>query len=153
MSRLGFIGIILFGLTLIAGCNLVQPLEVSSVEGLENIAIGRGGLEGEFTVVFSNPNPFPIQAKGVEVEGFVNGKKVGLVSLPEAQAIAKGQGELQLEFDTEKGALLQIIEANLMNFLLGQDVKLAVKGNVKGSAFGIELTVPVEAEQNLKIQL
>jgi hypothetical protein len=40
-----------------------------------------------------------------------------------------------------------------MKFLLGEEVKLAVKGNVKGSAFGVGLSVPVEAEQNLKIQL
>jgi hypothetical protein len=60
---------------------------------------------------------------------------------------------LALAFETERGALRQIIEANLMNFLLGEEVKLAVKGNVKGSAFGVGLSVPVEAEQNLKIQL
>jgi LEA14-like dessication related protein len=138
----------------LGGCNLIQPLEVTSVEGLEKIAIGRDGLEGSFTVIFNNPNNFPIQAKGADVDVFINGQKVGSVSLPEAQVIPRGAGgDLALTFETERGALLQIIEANLMNFLLGEEVQLAVKGNVKGSAFGIGLSVPVEAEQNLKIQL
>jgi LEA14-like dessication related protein len=138
----------------LVGCNLIQPLEVSSVEGLEKIAIGRNGLEGAFIVVFNNPNAFPIQAKGADVDVYINDQKVGRVSLPEAQVIPRGPGgELTLAFETERGALLEIIEANLMNFLLGEEVKLAVKGNVKGSAFGVGLSVPVEAEQNLKIQL
>jgi len=144
----------LLGVTLLSGCNLIQPLEVIRVEGLENIAIGRGGLDGEFTVVFENPNMFPIQAKEAEVDVFINARKVGRVFLPEVQTIARGSGgNLRLEFETERGALLQIIEANLMNFLLGEEVKLSVKGDVKGSAFGFSLSVPVQAEQNLKIQL
>lgn len=144
----------LLGSFWLVGCNLIQPLEVASVEGLENISIGRDGMGGAFIVVFNNPNAFPIQAKGADVDVYINDQKVGRVSLPEAQVIPRGPGgELTLSFETERGVLLQIIEANLMNFLLGEEVKLTVKGNVKGSAFGVGLSVPVEAEQNLKIQL
>ena len=154
MSAMRALTLTLLGSFWLVGCNLIQPLEVSSVEGLEKIAIGRDGLEGAFTVVFNNPNAFPIQAKGADVDVYINDQKVGRVSLPEAQVIPRGLGgELALTFETERGALRQIIEANLMNFLLGEEVKLAVKGNVKGSAFGVGLSVPVEAEQNLKIQL
>jgi LEA14-like dessication related protein len=154
MSAMRALTLTLLGSFWLVGCNLIQPLEVSSVEGLEKIAIGRNGLEGAFIVVFNNPNAFPIQAKGADVDVYINDQKVGRVSLPEAQVIPRGPGgELTLAFETERGALLEIIEANLMNFLLGEEVKLAVKGNVKGSAFGVGLSVPVEAEQNLKIQL
>ena len=154
MSRVVAIGSALIWMTLLNGCNFIQPLEVQGVEGLENVSIGRGGLEGRFIILFNNPNSFSIQAKGVEVDVFVNEQLVGRVSLPNSQTITKGSGgELNLEFETEKGALIRIIEANLMNFLLGEEVKLRVKGNVKASAFGIGLSVPVEAEQNVKIQL
>ena len=154
MSHSVYIAIAMLSTILLAGCTVVKPLEVSGVEGLEDIRIGRDGLEGTCTVVFNNPNPFAIQAKGADVDVYVNEARVGRVSLPQAQTIAQGQGgELQLAFETEPGALLQIIEANLMNFLLGEEVKLRVKGNVKASAFGIGLSVPVEAEQNVKIQL
>ncbi len=109
---------------LLAGCTVVKPLEVSGVEGLEDIRIGRDGLEGTCTVVFNNPNAFAIQAKGADVDVYVNDNKVGRVSLPQAQNIPQGQGgELQLAFETEPGALLQKIEANMMNILLGEKVK------------------------------
>ena len=154
MSRVVAIGLALVWMTLLNGCNFIQPLEVQGVDGLEDVSIGRDGLEGRFTILFNNPNSFSIQAKGVEVDVFVNEQLVGRVSLPTAQTIAKGSGgELSLEFETEKGALIQIIEANLMNFILGEEVKLSIEGDVQGSAFGIGLSVPVEAEQNVKIQL
>lgn len=154
MSHPVYIAIAMLSTISLAGCTVVKPLEVSGVEGLEDIRIGRDGLEGMCTVVFNNSNAFAIQAKGADVDVYVNESRVGRVSLPQAQTIAQGQGgELQLAFETEPGALLQIIEANLMNFLLGEEVKLRVKGTVKASAFGVVLSVPVEAEQNVKIQL
>ena len=154
MSHPVYIAIAMLSTISLAGCTVVKPLEVSGVEGLEDIRIGRDGLEGMCTVVFNNPNAFAIQAKGADVDVYVNESRVGRVSLPQAQTIAQGQGgELQLAFETEPGALLQIIEANLMNFLLGEEVKLRVKGTVKASAFGVGLSVPVEAEKNVKIQL
>ena len=154
MSRVVAIGSALIWMTLLNGCNFIQPLEVQGVEGLEDVSIGRGGLEGRFTILFNNPNSFSIQAKGVEVDVFVNEQLVGRVYLPNVQTIAKGSGgELNLGCETEKGALIQIIEANLMNFILGEEVKLSIEGDVQGSSFGIGISVPVKAEQNLKIQL
>jgi hypothetical protein len=71
MSQPVYIAMAMLSTILLAGCTVVKPLEVSGVEGLEDIRIGRDGLEGTCTVVFNNPNAFAIQAKGADVDVFL----------------------------------------------------------------------------------
>ena len=136
------------------GCTALQPVEVVRVDGLSDLRISRGGIGGELTLVINNPNPVAISAESIDVQLSISGTEVGEVQLPYAQSIPKGSNQtLILSVQAETQALLSVLESNLMRFLTGDEVEVRVVGEVKGSALGIAVGIPVDSKQNMKIQL
>ena len=141
-------------LVALVGCTALQPVEVVRVDGLSELSIGRDGIGGELALVINNPNPVAIAAETVDVELAISGTPVGQVQLPYAQSIPKGPNQvLRLAVQAETAALLWVLEANLFRFLAGEEVEVSGKGEVKGSAVGIAVGIPVDSKQNMKIQL
>ena len=139
---------------LLVGCTALQPVEVVRVDGLSDLRISRGGIGGELTLVVNNPNPVAISAESIDVQLSISGTQVGEVQLPYSQSIPKGTNQtLQLSIQAETKALLGVLESNLMRFLTGEEVEVRVVGEVKGSALGIAVGIPVDSKQNMKIQL
>ena len=139
---------------LLVGCTALQPVEVVRVDGLSDLRISRGGIGGELTLVVNNPNPVAISAESIDVQLSISGTPVGEVQLPYSQSIPKGTNQtLQLSIQAETKALLGVLESNLMRFLTGEEVEVRVVGEVKGSALGITVGIPVDSKQNMKIQL
>ena len=141
-------------LVALVGCTALQLVEVVRVDGLSGLSIGRGGIGGELALVVNNPNPVAIAAESVDVEFAISGTPVGQVQLPYAQSIPKGPNQvLRLSVQAEATALLSVLEGNLLQFIKGEEVEVSVKGEVKGSALGIAVSIPVDSKQNMKIQL
>ena len=139
---------------LLVGCTALQPVEVVRVDGLSDLRISRGGIGGELTLVVNNPNPVAISAEFIDVQLSISGTPVGEVQLPYSQSIPKGTNQtLQLSIQAETKALLGALESNLMRFLTGEEVEVRVVGEVRGSALGIAVGIPVDSKQNMKIQL
>lgn len=139
---------------LLVGCTALQPVEVVRVDGLSDLRISRGGIGGELTLVVNNPNPVAISAESIDVQLSISGTPVGEVQLPYSQSIPKGTNQtLQLSIQAETKALLGALESNLMRFLTGEEVEVRVVGEVRGSALGIAVGIPVDSKQNMKIQL
>lgn len=139
---------------LFVGCTALQPVEVVRVDGLSDLRISRGGIGGELTLVVNNLNPVAISAESIDVQLSISGTQVGEVQLPYPQSIPKGTNQtLQLSVQAETKALLGVLESNLMRFLTGEEVEVRVVGEVKGSALGIAVGIPVDSQQNMKIQL
>jgi LEA14-like dessication related protein len=129
-------------------------VEVVRVDGLSDLRISRGGIGGELTLVVNNPNPVAISAESIDVQLSISGTPVGEVQLPYSQSIPKGTNQtLQLSIQAETKALLGVLESNLMRFLTGEEVEVRVVGEVRGSALGIAVGIPVDSKQNMKIQL
>ena len=138
----------------LVGCSALQPVEVVRVDGLRELSIRRGGIEGDLTLVVNNPNPVAIAAESVDVALSISGTSVGRVRLPYAQSIPKGVDQrLTLTVHAEPQALLSVLEANFVKFIKGEEVEVSVVGEVKGSALGIAVGIPVDSKQNMKIQL
>ena len=141
-------------LVALVGCAALQPVEVVRVDGLSELSIGRGGIEGGLALIVNNPNPVTIAAESVDVELAISGTPAGLVQLPYAQSIPKGPNQvLRLSVQAETAALLSVLEVNLFQFIAGEEVEVSVKGEVKGSALDIAVSIPVDSKQNMKIQL
>jgi LEA14-like dessication related protein len=138
----------------LVGCTALQPVEVVRVDGLRELSISRGGIEGDLTLVVNNPNPVAIEAESVDVALSISGTSVGRVRLPYAQSIPKGMNQrLTLTVQAEPKALLAVLEANFVKFIKGEEVEVSVAGEVRGSALGIAVGIPVDSKQNMKIQL
>lgn len=146
--------IMIFSGLLLVGCSALQPVEVVRVDGLTDLRINRDGMSGDLVLVLNNPNGVTIGAEQVEVEVFINSQRVGVVQLPFAQSIPKGpEQRLQLTVQAETKALLHVLQEHWIQFLTGKEVEVGVQGEVRGSALGIPVTIPVSSKENMKIQL
>ncbi len=136
------------------GCQWYQDLEVRSVEGLSDAAWTLNGFEGEMRVNVYNPNAFTIQAADVDIALYAGEERIGSVSLRGTQKL-QGRSEtlLSLYVVSDPGALRKLVQNQLFQFISGGDVELRAVGEVTGRAFGLNVTIPVEATEQIQFQL
>ena len=136
------------------GCQWYQDLEVRSVEGLSDAAWTLNGFEGEMRVNVYNPNRFAIQASDVDIALYAGEERIGSVSLRGAQKL-QGRNEtlVSLYVVSDPGALRKLVQNQLFQFISGGDVELRAVGEVTGRAFGLNVNIPVEATEQIQIQL
>ena len=136
------------------GCQWYQDLEVRSVEGLSDAAWTLNGFEGEMRVKVYNPNRFAIQASDVDIALYAGEERIGSVSLRGAQKL-QGRNEtlVSLYVVSDPGALRKLVQNQLFQFISGGDVELRAVGEVTGRAFGLNVNIPVEATEQIQIQL
>lgn len=125
-----------------------------SVEGLSDAAWTLNGFEGEMRVNVYNPNRFAIQASDVDIALYAGEERIGSVSLRGAQKL-QGRNEtlVSLYVVSDPGALRKLVQNQLFQFISGGDVELRAVGEVTGRAFGLNVNIPVEATEQIQIQL
>tara|TARA_B110000285_G_C15134813_1_gene626106 strand:+ start:1586 stop:2032 length:447 start_codon:yes stop_codon:yes gene_type:complete len=145
--------ILFFVLTVfLSSCQWWQDIEVLRVEGLSDVAISLDGMEGEVKVVLHNPNGFQIQAQGVDVAIYVGDDRIGSVSLPDKQVLsARSESTLILNLETDQGALKSILQNQLLQFIGGNAIEIRAEGTVRGRAFGLNVTFPIESSEQIKL--
>jgi LEA14-like dessication related protein len=137
--------LVVVGLT---GC--YQELEVREVSGLTDGQLTLQGFNGTMDVRLFNPNRYPVKALDSEVYLFVRDQRVGKVDLTEPVELpAQAESTISLEVASEPGAIAAILKNELMNFLTGGEVELRAEGTVTGKAWGIPVTVPVRAVEQI----
>lgn len=148
MNRILFFVLTVF----LSSCQWWQDIEVLRVEGLSDVAISLDGMEGEVKVVLHNPNGFQIQAQGVDVAIYVGDDRIGSVSLPEKQVLsARSESTLILNLETDQGALKSILQNQLLQFIGGNAIEIRAEGTVRGRAFGLNVTFPIESSEQIKL--
>ena len=148
MNRILFFVLTVF----LSSCQWWQDIEVLRVEGLSDVAISLDGMEGEVKVVLHNPNGFQIQAQGVDVAIYVGDDRIGSVSLPDKQVLsARSESTLILNLETDQGALKSILQNQLLPFIGGNAIEIRAEGTVRGRAFGLNVTFPIESSEQIKL--
>ena len=101
-----------------------------------------------------NPNAFTIQAADVDIALYAGEERIGSVSLRGTQKL-QGRSEtlLSLYVVSDPGALRKLVQNQLFQFISGGDVELRAVGEVTGRAFGLNVTIPVEATEQIQFQL
>ena len=135
-----------------ASC-LYQDLEVLEVEEFSKVKLSFDGLECRLDVDVYNPNPYAVTVTDADVKLLVKNDLVGEVAVLEATQIRPdAQATVPLHVETYDGALGKVLKNDLMNLIQGNHVPFAVRGSIKGEAFGLTLSVPVRREQSLKLR-
>jgi LEA14-like dessication related protein len=109
-------------------------------------------MEGEVQVVLRNPNGFDIQAHGVDVAIYAGEDRIGSVSLPGRQVLsARSESTLILNLQSDPGALKSLLQNQLLQFIGGSPVEIRAEGTVRGRAFGLNVTFPIESSEEIKL--
>ena len=142
----------LFLVVFLSSCQWWQDIEVLRVEGLSDVALSLDGMEGEVQVVLRNPNGFDIQAHGVDVAIYAGEDRIGSVSLPVRQVLsARSESTLILNLQSDPGALKSLLQNQLLQFIGGSPVEIRAEGTVRGRAFGLNVTFPIESSEEIKL--
>ena len=142
----------LFLVVFLSSCQWWQDIEVLRVEGLSDVALSLDGLEGEVQVVLRNPNGFDIQADGVDGAGYAGEYRIGSVSLHGRQVLsARSESTLILNLQSDPGALKSLLQNQLLQFIGGSPVEIRAEGTVRGRAFGLNVTFPIESSEEIKL--
>ncbi|MDA0302853.1 MAG: LEA type 2 family protein [Bacteroidetes bacterium] len=142
----------LFLVVFLSSCQWWQDIEVLRVEGLSDVALSLDGMEGEVQVVLRNPNGFDIQAHGVDVAIYAGEDRIGSVSLPGRQVLsARSESTLILNLQSDPGALKSLLQNQLLQFIGGSPVEIRAEGTVRGRAFGLNVTFPIESSEEIKL--
>ncbi len=118
-----------------SSCVGIQDIEFKGLDGVKMERSENKKLTLKLGVKINNPNFFSIKIKPSVVDVFINDELIGKAYLDESvKLIKKTQNTYftKAHIDLEDGALLKFVK-----YALKLKVQLRIKGEVKGTVFGI----------------
>ncbi len=149
MSALIRVGIFMALLLLLQGCRVYRDVEFKGVKETRFTSFNANGVSCEFDVELYNPNPYNITLMESSVDLYLEGTKVGRVNLPE-KAVLSGDDKtlLKLSCSAEPSSIPKLV-GGAISMVFKKELLFEGKGTVKGKAFLLSKTVPVEFVQKL----
>lgn len=142
---LGLFLVILFPLFL-TSCFSYKEIELGDVKNVKLNKAKNGDAEIVVGLMVNNPNNYKIKVKRIDADMLVNGKKVGKLALTKKVVLPKKTEDVQsFAVNTQLTNLLSA----LPSIFFGGEVKLQLKGQIKGKVFMFSKTFPIEAEKNI----
>lgn len=136
--------IFLFVCTL-TSCFSYKEIEMSDIRDIKLNNVN-GRLEVQAGMNIKNPNNYSIKVKKIEADMLVNGANVGKIHLSKKVMLPKKSDQMQnFSVNTELSNLLSA----LPGVLFGGDIRLQLKGYVKGKVFLFSRKFPFEAEEKI----
>lgn len=121
----------------------IANVKVAKVDGKEAL------LNGD--AFFYNPNKAKMLLKKVEIDVFMEGKKIGVIN----QAL-KTKIPAEAEFKIPVDATFNVSDIGLLNGLMsmlgGKKMKVRYVGKIKLRIHGIPVAVPVDYEDEIKLK-
>ncbi len=143
---------LLFTAMLFAACD--APKE-PVFQSLKNVKVSSVGITNGLTVnlageaVFNNPNPIGVDVSGMDIDVFVNGKKVSEVH-QNLTAAMEGNADftLPLNFKIPLKDIINDVKGGLIKDLLKKKkVDIKLDGTIKVKMGGVDVKVPFDYEE------
>ncbi len=127
-------------------CLSYKEIELGDVKNIKLNKANNGDAEIQVGINVSNPNNYKIKIKKIEADMLVNGKKIGKISLNKKVVLPKKSNEVQIfAVNTQLSNLISAIP----NIFFGGEIKLQLKGHIKGKVFVVTKKFPLEAEKSI----
>jgi hypothetical protein len=138
-------------LILVAACTPKKDVEFRDILNVRF----EGGAKSPLLkadMVFFNPNKTKGKLRKIDLEIFVNEKKVGIVDQT-LDLLIKGEAEfsvpIEVNVDMKELGLLD----TLVSLFGGKKYVVRIVGKVRGKVHGIRITVPVDHKEEIKLKL
>lgn len=135
-----------------SGCFDYEDVEFKGVENVTVVERTDEEIKLRVDVKVDNPNKFNIKVKSSTLDIYINDKYVGKTDLVEKIVIKKKAEDVY-------GVVLKASTRDLMKAAMGSlggllkgDVKIRLKGDVKGSVYGVSRKVPVDFEEKINLK-
>ncbi|MEZ4720329.1 MAG: LEA type 2 family protein [Flavobacteriales bacterium] len=142
----------LVALTFIVSSCKFEDVEIIRVEDVKISSFTKSGFAGEITVLIKNPNGFPVTISTADFKVLHKNNEIGVAQLEESFKINSNSTEpYPIKVKGDLGGLFAGGVLGIVGMLTGGDPKVVLKGAVKGKAFLVSKTFPIELETNLPI--
>jgi LEA14-like dessication related protein len=135
---------------ILASCTAYRDVEFKGVKRTQFTGFNSSGVSCEFDVELFNPNPYKISLVSSEVDLFMEGTRLGHVSLPSSAVLSPEENTILKLSCTADAESIPKILGGAIGLVFKKDIVIEGKGSVTAKAFMISKTVPVEFTQRLK---
>lgn len=135
----------------ITSCRELKEVSFKGVENVKLTSVNQKGLEAQIFVKIKNENniPFKVHKSGLDVT--VNGINLGKVFISEKIKINANSEKIytfNLKSDFSK---LNVSLPQLISIAASKSLKVSIKGELKGGAFFVKKTYPVDITQTVPL--
>lgn len=141
---------IVFILTAFAGCGPKENVKFKQATNIRLETVDKKAML-KADLLFHNPNDLKMKLRSMKFDIFVNGKKGGVVDQTlnqEIKPISDFIVPVEVALDLKELGLLDTI----IGFLGGKKYALHIVGSVKAKVHGLNIKVPVEHKEGIKIR-
>ncbi|MCB9189570.1 MAG: LEA type 2 family protein [Flavobacteriales bacterium] len=134
------------------GCFDYEDVDFKGVQGVSVVERTDEVVKLQIDVKVDNPNNFKIKVKKSTLDIYINEKYIGKTSLDSKIVINKNSEEVYpIVLNADPKDLIKAAMGSLGGLLKGS-VKVRLKGDVKGSVYGVTRKVPVDFEEEINLK-
>ena len=146
MKNSQLISFLLLTTFLLTSCFSYKEITLGDVKTVKLNKASNGGAEVAIGISVNNPNNYKIKIKKIEADMLFNGTKIGKITLNKKVVLPKKSDQVQnFAVNTQLANLLSA----LPTIFFGGEVKLQLKGHIKGKVFIVGKKFPLEAEKSI----
>ena len=137
-------------------CSGFEEIELTQVKELKVKNISSGTIDFSVDAEIYNPNSFGVSVKGAELDIKLEGIDLGKTQLGESFKIkgnSKETHQINFNLDISKLSITSIPKIISLATSGSRGVNVEVNGTIKGGAFLINKTFPVNLKQKVPLQL
>lgn len=138
-------------LLLLGGCVPKEDVEFRKVSNVRLEAVSKAPML-KADMVFYNPNKTRGKLKHIELDIFVNDKKVGTVNQTLNQLI-EGRSEFTVPIEVRVALKELGLLDTIINLFGGKKYLVRMVGKVRLKVHGIGITVPVDHKEDIKLKM
>lgn len=151
LTKFRFLGLLFVLAILFSSCKF-EDVEIIRVEDVKISSFTKSGFAGDIIVLIKNPNNFPVTVASADFKVLHKNNEIGVAELEEPFKINSNSTEpYPIKVKGDLGGLFAGGVLGIVGMLTGGDPKVVLKGEVRGKAFMISKTFPIEIETNLPI--
>ena len=135
---------------ILASCTAYRDVEFKGVKRTQFTGFNSSGVSCEFDVELFNPNPYKISLVSSDVDLFMEGTRLGHLSLPTSSVLLPEEKTILKLTCTAEAESIPKILSGAIGLVFKKEVVIEGKGSVTAKAFMISKVVPVEFTQRLK---
>ena len=152
LSRFFKVFILLGVMISLQGCFDYEDVDFKGVKNVSILERTEDVVKLQIDVLVDNPNNFKIKVKKSTMNIYINDKYVGKTQLDEKVVIQKETEDVYgIVLNADPRDLVKAAMGSLGGLLKGK-VTVKLKGDVKGSVYGISRKVPVEVEESIDLK-
>ena len=134
------------------GCFDYEEVDFKGVQNVSVLERTDDVVKLQLDVKVDNPNKFNIKVKKSTMNIYINEKFVGKTTLDEKVVIKKKTEDVYgVVLNADPKDLLKAAMGSLGGLLKG-NVTVRLKGDVKGSVYGISKKVPIDVEETIDLK-